>query len=121
MSYKPTGATVSYTLDEAALVTFTIQTSQPGRISKLRACIRQTRANRHARRCTRRVVLGSFTEHGNAGANHFHFTGRLNGHALPAGSCTLIATPRASGVTGFQNCELPRHGLELSKGTWSKK
>jgi hypothetical protein len=98
---RKTGATVSYTLNEAALVTFTIQTSQPGRISKSRACVRQTRANRHARRCKRRVVLGSFTEHGNAGANHFHFTGRLNGHALPAGSYTLIAAPTASGVTGF--------------------
>jgi hypothetical protein len=98
---RKTGATVSYTLNEAALVTFTIQTSQPGRRSKSGACVRQTRANRHARRCKRTVVLGSFTKHGNAGANHFHFTGRLNAHALPPGSYTLIATPKASGVTGF--------------------
>jgi hypothetical protein len=97
---RKTGATVSYTLNEAALVTFTVQTSQPGRKSRSGTCVKQTRANRHAKRCKRPVVLGSFTEHGNAGANHFHFTGRLNAHPLRPGSYTLTATPSATGGAG---------------------
>jgi hypothetical protein len=97
---RKTGATVSYRLNEAALVRFTIQTSQPGRKSKSGACVKQTRANRHAKRCKRRVVLGSFTEHGNAGANRFHLTGRMNAHALRPGSYTLTATPKAASGAG---------------------
>jgi hypothetical protein len=81
-------------------VTFTIQTRQSGPKSRSGACVKQTRANRHAKRCKRLVVLGSFTEHGNAGANRFHFTGRLNGRALRPGGYTLLARPMATGGVG---------------------
>jgi hypothetical protein len=38
-------------------------------------CVKPTEANRHARKCQRRVTLsGSFTRAGSAGANGFRFT-----------------------------------------------
>ncbi|HUE27731.1 MAG TPA: hypothetical protein VMP89_13230, partial [Solirubrobacteraceae bacterium] len=64
-------------------------------------CVAPRRTNRRARACTRLVQLrGSFTRAGRAGANHFHFTGRLLSHKLKPGAYRLVAVPRASGKTG---------------------
>ena len=45
-----------------------------------------------AGRCTRLVLVGSFTHRDRQGANRLHFTGRVNGHALAAGRYVLEAT-----------------------------
>jgi hypothetical protein len=97
---KPTGTTISYTLNEAANVTFTITESEPGRIAHARDCVKPTRATRHATRCTRTLTEGSFTAAGNGGPNRLHFSGRLSGRPLREGHYTLIATPTANTLAG---------------------
>ena len=52
------------------------------------------------KRCTRNVVLGSFVHDDTAGADQFHFSGRIGGHALPSGSYLLVLTPHANGHAG---------------------
>lgn len=96
-----TGAIVSYTLSEAASVTFTVHGSTTGRISSTGVCVAHTHANNNNHRCTLTVDLaGRVLEAGYAGANSFRFTGRLDGKSLLGGSYTLIATPAAGGVSG---------------------
>jgi hypothetical protein len=97
---RRTGATVSFTLNEPALVTFHVERGLRGHRNRSGHCVRLTRASRHTKRCRRLIVLGSFTEHEGAHADRLHFTGRLNGRALPPGSYTLTATPSAAGVAG---------------------
>jgi hypothetical protein len=95
------GTKVGYTLNEAASVRFTVVQPQTGRKAKGGRCVKPTRANRKARRCTRLVALrGSFTRAGSAGANSFRFTGRLAGHKLKPGKYRLVATPSAGAKTG---------------------
>jgi hypothetical protein len=94
------GTTISYTLNEAASVTFTVTESEPGRSRHAGTCVKQTHANRHAKRCTRTITNGSFAQSGNAGTNSFHFSGRLSGHALSKGRYTLTATPTADALAG---------------------
>jgi len=99
-----TGAKVSYTLNIAATVRFTVEQRLPGRRSgsgPAGRCVAPTSANRDATRCTLVVKLrGSFTQSAGAGANAFHFTGRLAGAALKPGTYHLVAAPRAGAVTG---------------------
>jgi hypothetical protein len=103
---RQTGTTVSYTLNVAALVRFTVQETQPGRRTgkgRKARCVAPKTKNRRARRCTRRVRLrGSFTLPGTGGANRFHFTGRLAGRRLAPGTYTLVATPFKGAATGLQ-------------------
>lgn len=95
------GTKVSYTLSEAASVRFTVLQSQPGRKARGGRCVKATRANRRARRCTRLVTLTSgVTRSASAGANFFRFTGRLSGRKLAPGQYRLLATPVAGGKTG---------------------
>jgi hypothetical protein len=75
---------------------------QPGRDSSSGRCVRPTEANRSAHTCTLLVTLpGSFTSAGNAGTDHFRFTGRLDGDKLAVGHYRLIATPTTDGKTGL--------------------
>jgi hypothetical protein len=95
------GTKVGYTLNGAASVTFTVVQAQPGRQAKGGRCVKPTKANRNARRCTRLVALpGSFRRAGGTGANSFRFTGRLAGHKLKPGAYQLVATPKAGATTG---------------------
>jgi hypothetical protein len=98
------GAQVSYVLNLAATVRFTVQQAQPGRktgTGRRARCVAPTKGNRRARRCTRIVTLGgSFTRSARAGSNKFRFTGRLGGRKLKPGKYTLVATPSANGRTG---------------------
>ena len=80
---------------------FTVLRSRPGRKANGGRCVKPTKANRKARKCTRLVpVSGSFTRAGSAGANSFRFTGRLAGHKLKAGKYRLVATPSVGGKIG---------------------
>lgn len=95
------GTRVTYTLNEAANVRFTVVQPRAGRKGSGGRCVRRTKANHAARKCTRLVpVRGSFVRAGASGANSFRFTGRLAGRKLKPGSYRLVATPTASGKSG---------------------
>ena len=95
------GTRVTYTLNEAASVRFTVTQARPGRRASHGRCVAPTRRNRRARRCTRVVTLnGSFTRTGEAATNSFRFTGRIDGKRLKPGSYKLVATPKANGRAG---------------------
>ena len=80
---------------------FTVVHLQPGRRAKGSRCVKATRRNRRARRCTVPVTIrGSFTLPARAGANSFRFTGRLGARKLTPGSYRLIATPLISAKPG---------------------
>ena len=88
------GTRVQYRLSEAAITTFTVQRILLGR-RRGRACVRPTRSNRRARRCTRHAPLrGSFRLTGRAGVNRFVFTGRLAGRTLRPGRYRLVGRAR---------------------------
>lgn len=90
-----TGARVSYTLNVAASVRFTVERLVPGRLVG-RRCVPERKRNHNHRRCTSYIrVRGSFTMPGKAGRERFQFTGRLNGRRLAPGRYRLIATPTA--------------------------
>jgi hypothetical protein len=95
------GTTVTYALNELASVRFTVVQFQPGRKGRGGRCVKPTKGNRRARKCTRLVTLrGSFTRTGRAGTNRFRFTGRVAGRKLKPGRYWLIATPIVGGRIG---------------------
>jgi hypothetical protein len=100
----PRGTNVSFNLNQAATVRFTVTRRARGRKvnrGKKTVCVKPTRKNRKRKRCTRVVKLkGSFSRNGVAGKNSFHFTGRLRGRKLKPGRYRLVATPTAGGKTG---------------------
>jgi hypothetical protein len=100
----PRGTKVSFKLNEAANVRFTVTQRTKGRKvkrGKKTICVKPTKKNRKRKRCTRTVTLkGSFSRTGVAGKNSFHFTGRLNGRKLKPGRYRLVATPTAGGKKG---------------------
>ena len=98
VSQRSRGATVRYTLSEAARVRFSVQRRTTGRRVG-RRCVKTTRRNRSRRRCTRFVtVRGSFTHAGTTGANRFRFSGRVRRRALRRGRYRLVA--RATDAAG---------------------
>ena len=101
---RPRGTKVSFRLNEAATVRFTVTRRAKGRRvkrGKKTRCVKPTRKNRKGKRCTRVVTLkGSFTRNGIAGKNSFHFTGRLRGRKLKPGRYRLVATATAGGIKG---------------------
>jgi len=97
---RRTGTTVTYTLNEAATVRFSLVRPRGGRRAGKR-CVKPTKRNRKGRACTRLVkVSGSFTRRSSLGRNRFHFTGRLKGRKLKVGAYRLVATPSAAGRKG---------------------
>jgi hypothetical protein len=98
------GARVTYTLNMATEVRFTVRQRQPGRYTgkgRKRRCVARTQKNAKAKKCSRLVTLhGSFARSGLAGANSFRFTGRLGGKTLKPGTYALVATPMANGKAG---------------------
>lgn len=87
----PVGTVVTFKLDEAASVDFTVERARPGRRAG-RKCVKPTKRNRKAKRCTRFLLRsGSFTVAGKAGQTRFRFSGRLGNKKLPAGSYRLVA------------------------------
>jgi hypothetical protein len=94
------GTRVTFALDRAASVRFTVTRRTIGRRSGGR-CVAPTRRNRSARRCIRFVaVKGSFKRAGSSGANAFRFTGRMRRRSLRPGRYILRARPTAGGVAG---------------------
>lgn len=86
------GTTVSFTLAAAGSVRFTVERAGGGRKVRGR-CVAARRANRRARRCVRYSLIGgAFVRSGRAGANRFHFSGRIGGKALAPGSYRLVGS-----------------------------
>jgi hypothetical protein len=87
----PVGTRVSFRLDKAATVTFTVQRVTTGRKSG-KKCVASNRKNRKAKKCTLLVaVKGSFATTAKTGTSTVKFSGRLSGKKLPAGSYRLRA------------------------------
>jgi DNA-binding beta-propeller fold protein YncE len=93
------GGKVSFTLSVAARVRFTVQQTVSGRRRSDGKCVAPSPENRHNKHCLRVLDLGSFTVNGVAGADSFHFTGRVNGHKLAPNGYTLVAVASANGKT----------------------
>lgn len=70
------GTTFSFTLNEAADVTFTFASVSTGRKSG-RKCVKQTTTNRKKPKCTLSKAAGSIKLKGKAGANKVRSQGRL--------------------------------------------
>jgi hypothetical protein len=97
---RRTGSTVSYRDSLSSQTTFTITTTKPGVRSGKRCTPKKVQRPHGKKTCSRKVTLGSFSRSDKAGANTFHFTGRVKGRALKPGAYRLTARPRAEGSTG---------------------
>ncbi|HKN92803.1 MAG TPA: choice-of-anchor Q domain-containing protein [Thermoleophilaceae bacterium] len=95
--HAPVGTTVSYKLSEAATVAFTVQRAKAGRSSGGK-CRKAASRTSKKRACTRWVTVrgGQFTRPGTAGANHFHFSGRVAGRKLAPARYRLVGVPSDS-------------------------
>ena len=91
------GTVVSFTLSQAASTTFSLERKTTGRRSG-RSCVKATRRNRRAKKCTRWVAVGksAFAREAATGANSFRLTGRLGRRALAPGGYRLIASAGTS-------------------------
>jgi hypothetical protein len=94
------GATVTYKLNIAGVVRFSVERRTTGRRVGTR-CVATTSSNRGRASCVRYVHLnGSFSRTRKAGTDRFRFTGRLSGRTLRATRYRLVASPRANGLRG---------------------
>jgi CSLREA domain-containing protein len=90
------GATIRFTLSEAATVTLRFDHVLRG-VKRKGRCVRRTRRNRHRRPCTRYLqVPGSIVQTGAEGPNSFHFDATVNGKLLTFGAYRLRARARDS-------------------------
>jgi len=91
------GTRFDFTLNEAAIVTFTFSRPASGRLVG-HSCQAPSSHNSRRRRCTRLVSLGSFSFLGLSGVNHVSFHGRISSRArLGRGSFALTISARAHG------------------------
>ena len=97
--HKKYGATVAYRDSQAAVTTFTVLLGLSGR-TQGHSCKKPSHSNRHGKRCTYYRALGSFTHTDKAGANSFHFSGRIKGKKLAAGSYKLQAVAHDAAANG---------------------
>jgi len=92
------GTTISFTLSEAAMVTFKVDRVLPG-IRKGSRCVARTARLRRGRACTRYVpVKGTLIVAGKAGGNTFRFDAKLGGKTLRPGAYRLSARPTDPGL-----------------------
>lgn len=92
------GTTLSYSNSLAGKTTFSVQKPKRGvRVSG--SCLKPGHG-RHGSHCTRYVSVGSFSHTDVAGANSFHFAGRVRHHKLRPGSYRLRAVPTSNGTKG---------------------
>ena len=96
----PVGATLRFRLDQAATVRLRVRRKLSGRRVGGR-CVRVTRRNRRARRCTRLVVVrGAYLRARAAGSHALRFRGRWKGRRLRPGGYRLSAVARQGSRTG---------------------
>ena len=92
----PVGTTFSFTLNEAASVSFAFTQQVGGRKVKGK-CVAQTKKNRSKHACKRTVTRGALSFAAHAGTNKAIFQGRIS-HALKLkpGAYTLVITAKNS-------------------------
>ncbi|WP_028057431.1 choice-of-anchor Q domain-containing protein [Candidatus Solirubrobacter pratensis] len=100
------GTTLRFSLTEAANVKLAIVRIVAGRKSGGRC-----RAHGSGPRCTTSKQLGTLAVSGKAGANALAFTGRVRGHALPAGAYQVVAT--AGDAAGNVTAHAIRAGFKV--------
>jgi hypothetical protein len=93
------GTKVSYRNSQASITTFTVLRQSTGR-KQGKSCRKPSKGNRHGRRCTLSVALGSFSHNDQMGTNSLHFSGRLKGRKLPKGAYKLQAVPHNAAGNG---------------------
>jgi hypothetical protein len=98
------GTTIRYRDSRAALTRFTILALRSGVLGGAGRCVAPPRGAasraRRAKRCTRLVALARFYRRDRAGANSFHFSGRIAHVRLAAGRYRLAALPFFDGQAG---------------------
>jgi hypothetical protein len=87
---KKYGAKISYRDSQIATTTFTVLRPTSGRMQG-KSCEKPSQKNKHGKRCTLYVSVGSFPHSDKAGAISLHFSGRLKGKRLAPGSYRLQA------------------------------
>jgi Concanavalin A-like lectin/glucanases superfamily len=94
------GATISYTLSQAAHMTFRVELARAGVLEHGR-CAQAVKGERseHVQHCVRLDTLARFAQAGKAGVNRLHFGGRAWSRLRP-NRYRLEATPSAHGQTG---------------------
>jgi hypothetical protein len=96
---KKYGAKISYRDSQVATTTFTVLLETSGR-RQGRSCKKPSSKNKHGKRCTLLTKVGSFTHTDTAGANSLHFSGRIKGKKLPAGTYELEAVAHDAAGNG---------------------
>jgi hypothetical protein len=92
----PVGTTFSFSLDQAASVTFSFLTQQPGRKVGHR-CVAKSRRNAMRKACTRTTRAGMLAFTGHTGLNRVIFQGRVSAsRKLSPGRYTLVIAARNS-------------------------
>jgi CSLREA domain-containing protein len=92
------GTKISFTLSEAATVTFKVDRVLPG-VRKGSRCVPLTARRRRGRACTRYVpVKGTLVQAATAGGNVVGFDAKLGGKTLVPGAYRLSASPRDPGL-----------------------
>jgi hypothetical protein len=96
---KKLGARIGWRDSQTATTTVTILRPVAGR-KQGKSCRKPGKANRHGKRCTLYVAVGSFTHTDAVGANSVRFSGRLKNKRLPRGAYRLQAVPRNAAGSG---------------------
>jgi hypothetical protein len=104
---KRTGATVSYTDVQPGSVTFTVLRAARGEARGRRCVVPARRRGRRKRSCVRYIRVGAFSRRGVAGANRFHFSGRVAARKLAPGAYRLSATSAASAGVPTMTASVP--------------
>jgi alpha-tubulin suppressor-like RCC1 family protein len=98
---RTTALRISYTLNLAATVTFTLTRREPGRSVNGR-CVKPTTQNHKRRRCSRlSTVPGSINHASKAGSTTFTFDGHVAGRTLSPGNYMLTGTPTTNDRRGI--------------------
>lgn len=96
---KKYGTKIGYRDTQAATTTFTVLLETSGR-KQGRSCKKATTKNKHGKRCTLLTKVGSFTHTDTQGADSFHFSGRIKGKKLLAGTYELEAVAHDAAGNG---------------------
>jgi len=85
------GTRFSFSLDQAATLTFSFARSQTGRVAGGR-CAATSAANSNARSCIRQLPAGTLTLKAHAGTGTLTFSGTTSSGALAPGSYTVLVS-----------------------------
>jgi hypothetical protein len=99
------GTTIRYYDSQPALTLFTVLAARAGVLNAAGHCVAPPRSAAAARgsrlkSCTRYIAVARFYRRDSAGANSFHFSGRIGRARLAAGRYRLALVPFLNGQAG---------------------